>query len=144
MFSFLALSWLLWFTFSLNSLRNATHTGEVPRRTWSYKNMIGSYWEPHIGEQHDDKKSYGFKEWMPWYHRGGSSVRASNFASNENFDHHYMGVVFHRGGIMSASTSESHRGTWSHRGMIEGAGGLDCFRAHIRLSEFGKSGDKVE
>ncbi|RRT75514.1 hypothetical protein B296_00031164 [Ensete ventricosum] len=37
--------------------------------------MIRSCWELHFSEQHDGNEAYGFKEWMPWYRRGGSSRR---------------------------------------------------------------------
>ncbi|CAL9773989.1 unnamed protein product, partial [Musa acuminata subsp. burmannicoides] len=40
--------------------------------------------------------------------RGGSSGRASNFASDENLGHQHMGAVFHQGKSSNASTSESH------------------------------------
>ncbi|RWW00730.1 hypothetical protein GW17_00036290 [Ensete ventricosum] len=57
--------------------------------------MIRSYCELYFGEQHD----------------GGSFVRALNFASHESIGRQYMGVAYHRGGIPSASTSESRGGT---------------------------------
>ncbi|RWW00623.1 hypothetical protein BHE74_00053541 [Ensete ventricosum] len=55
-----------------------------------------------------------------------------------------LGSIYHRGRIPSASTSESHGGTLSYRGMIGAARELDCFRAHIRFRELDKSEDKVE
>ncbi|RWW14037.1 hypothetical protein GW17_00022220 [Ensete ventricosum] len=55
--------------------------------------MIKSYRELHFGEQHDNKKGYGFKERMPWYCRSGSSVRSSNLASDESLGYQHMGAV---------------------------------------------------
>ncbi|THU50502.1 hypothetical protein C4D60_Mb06t20890 [Musa balbisiana] len=46
---------------------------------------------------------------MPWYCKGGSSVRASNFASDESLGHQHMGVVFHQGKSSNASTKKGHR-----------------------------------
>ena len=55
-----------------------------------------------------------------------------------------MDAVYHQGKILSASTSESHEGTWSYRGMIGAAGELDCSKAYIRLKESGKLEDKAK
>ncbi|RWW65813.1 hypothetical protein BHE74_00026865 [Ensete ventricosum] len=67
-------------------------------------------------------------------------VCASEFALDESLGHQHMGVVYHRGRSPSASTRESH----GEGRTIGAAGELDCFSAHIRLSELGKSEDKVE
>ncbi|CAL9094522.1 unnamed protein product [Musa textilis] len=81
---------------------------------------------------------------MPWYRRGGSSVRAPNVALNGSLGHQLMGAVPYRGRSSDASTKESHVGTGSCRGMIGAAEEWNCFRAHIRLREPGKSVDKAE
>ncbi|RZS27813.1 hypothetical protein BHM03_00061338, partial [Ensete ventricosum] len=59
-------------------------------------------------------------------------VCASELALDESLSHQHMGAVYHRGRSPSASTS-----------MIGAAGELDCFSAHIRLREPGKSEDKA-
>ncbi|RWW44650.1 hypothetical protein BHE74_00049572 [Ensete ventricosum] len=35
---------------------------------------LSSYWELHFGVRHNKKKSYGFKERISWYRRGGYSL----------------------------------------------------------------------
>lgn len=51
---------------------------------------------------------------MPLYYRGGSSMGASNFISDERLNHQHMGVMYDRGTILSASTGESYRGRLNH------------------------------
>ncbi|RWW32320.1 hypothetical protein GW17_00003010 [Ensete ventricosum] len=60
-------------------------------------------------------------------------VCASELALDESLSHQHMGAVYHRRRSPSASTS-----------MIGAVGELDCFSAHIRLREPGKSEDKVD
>ncbi|RWW16008.1 hypothetical protein GW17_00020128 [Ensete ventricosum] len=60
-------------------------------------------------------------------------VCTSELALDESLSHQHMGVMYHRGRSLSASTS-----------MIGAAGELDYFSAHIRLRETGQSDDKAE
>ncbi|RWW52563.1 hypothetical protein BHE74_00041011 [Ensete ventricosum] len=55
-----------------------------------------------------------------------------------------MGAVYYRETIPSASTSESHEGILSYRGMIKAIEELDCSSAHILLREPDKSEDKAD
>ncbi|RWW59766.1 hypothetical protein BHE74_00033262, partial [Ensete ventricosum] len=81
-------------------------------------------------------------------------VCASKLALDESLSHQHMRAVYHRGRSPSASTSESHGGGRDHVNdqellgaplrIIEAAGVLDCFSAHIRLRELDKSKDKAE
>ncbi|RRT34071.1 hypothetical protein B296_00025984 [Ensete ventricosum] len=56
-------------------------------------------------------------------------VCASELALDESLSHQHMGVIYYRG--RSPST-------------VRVTGELDCFSAHIRLRESGKSEDKAE
>ncbi|RZR76574.1 hypothetical protein BHM03_00001400 [Ensete ventricosum] len=69
---------------------------------------------------------------------------ASNLVLDESLGHQHMRAMYHRGKILSASTSESHGEDLIYKGMIGAAGELDCISAHIRLRELDKSKDKVE
>ncbi|RWV81527.1 hypothetical protein BHE74_00049106 [Ensete ventricosum] len=68
----------------------------------------------------------------------------SKLGLDKSLGYQHMGAVYHQGRSQIASTSESHGENLIIRGMVRVIGELDCFSAHIRLREPGKSGDKAE
>ncbi|RWW61873.1 hypothetical protein BHE74_00031029 [Ensete ventricosum] len=76
---------------------------------------------------------------------------ASELALDESLSHQYMGVVYYPGRSPNVSTNESYGGGRDHvndqellGASLRTAGELECFSAHIRLREPGKSEDKAE
>ncbi|RRT44545.1 hypothetical protein B296_00038899 [Ensete ventricosum] len=102
-----------------------------------------------------DHELLGAPLWCTTHKQRRVFVCALELALDESFSHQHMGAIYHRGRSPNASTSESHGGGRDHvndqellgaplRGMVRVIRKLDCFSAHIRLREPGKSEDKAE